>query len=103
MADPDAPPIGTPTDQAMLNAMLTTDAQSMAAVMGTQLRRWRYIEKIGVAGLIAPPNSMDPGRAQEMFDKFNYLGTLALIYYGQAAQPEEFDYDDVLALVRGPA
>jgi hypothetical protein len=101
MADPDAPPVGAQTDVAQLNAMLTSDAQAMAAVMGTQLRRWRWVSKIGAAGLEAPPYNMDPARAAEMFAGFNYLATLALVYYGQATQDEEFD--DRLAGIRGPS
>ena len=65
------------------------------------LREWSYIETLGVAGLQAAPYNMASGDAQAMFNAYNYLQTVAGIYYGTASQPTDFNFDQALALVRG--
>ena len=86
-----------------------TDVNAPLGILAVQLRdacrqilqEWSYVNRLGVAGLEAAPYSMDSVSAQALFDAYNYLQTVANIYYGTAAQPDPFDFDDALALIRG--
>jgi hypothetical protein len=64
------------------------------------LQEFSYISKLGVAGLQAAPYNLSQADAEATFDAFNYMQTLAKMYFGQVAQPQ-FNYDDALAIVRG--
>ena len=93
--------IGYQPDLPQLNAQLTQDAGSMQTIMLMVIRRWRYIAKIGADGLQGPPWNLPPAKATEMFEAFNHMATVAQVYFGEAAQPEPFPFDDALALYRG--
>lgn len=93
--------LGSQPDLPQLNAQLGQDAMSVQSVMVVVLRRWRFISKVGVAGLQGPPWNLPPGKAQEMFTAFNHMATVAQVYFGEAAQPDQFNFDDALALYRG--
>lgn len=84
-----------------VNAPLGTLAAQLRATADAIRREFSYVAKLGVAGLEAAPYSMAPADAQALFDAYNYLNTIASIYYGQATQATAFDFDDALALVRG--
>lgn len=83
MSTPD-PDLATTLD-AMLNADAVTARNAMAAVM----TRWQYVRSLGEDAVGA-----------DRFADFNRLATVAQVYYGEIAQPEPFDFDDSLALVR---
>ena len=95
-------PIGAQPDLPQLNAMLASDAAALQSVMLAIVRRWRYISKIGVEGLQGKPYNLPEAKAQEMFAGFNHMATVAGVYFGNATQPEEFNFDDALSLIRGP-
>ena len=94
-------PIGSPPDLLQLNAMLAGDAIGLASVMNGIFRRWRYISKVGAAGLQGPPWHLPKAKAEEMYEGFDRMATIARVYFGQATQPDEVDFDDALALIRG--
>lgn len=79
----------TQPDPAALDAMLTADAVSIRdACLGIR-KRWQYVQALG-AGVVG----------EDRFASFNHLATVEQLYFGQAAQPEAFDFDDALALAR---
>jgi len=83
MSTPDEP------DLAALDAMLNADAVTTRNALAGVLTRWQYVEALGQAAV-----------GDDRFRDFNYLATVAQVYFGQAAQGEPFDFDDALALVR---
>ena len=93
--------LGNQPDLPQLNSLLAQDATSMQSVMVAVIRRWRYISKVGAAGLQGDPWNLPPAKAEEMFAAFNHMATVAQVYFGEAAQPEGFNFDDALALYRG--
>jgi hypothetical protein len=93
--------IGTQPDLSALNSMLAADAVTLRDACAGIRARWQYVEAIGEEALTGPPWNMPADQAAEMFAAFNYLATVALVYFGRAAQAEEFDFDAQLATVRG--
>lgn len=93
--------VGKVPSLAELNAMLAGDAQAVENVMTGVLRRWGLVEDIGVDGLMAEPYNMPQADAETMFANFNYLATVAGVWYGTGAQPDPFDFSDATAKVRG--
>jgi hypothetical protein len=59
-----------------------------------------YVTRIDVNGLMEA--GFSPGDAAD----FKYLAdvhhTVAAVYFGVAAQPSEFNFDDALSAIRGP-
>lgn len=93
--------IGFQPDLNTVNSMLGDAAVTVRDAAARIERIWSYLEKVGVAGLQAPPYSLAEADAQALYDKASQMHTLAALYYGAAAQPDPYDFDDALALVRG--
>ena len=85
MSTPDPDPDLAATLDAMLNADAVTTRNALQGV----LARWQYVEALGSEVVGA-----------DRFRDFNYLATVAQVYYGQVGQPDPFPFDEALALVR---
>jgi len=92
---------GHQPDADELNRNVAADAVGLRDAMLAILKRWSLIGKLGEAGLAAPPYNMDPDTAHDLFEAANHMQTVTAVYYGEAAQPDPFDFDDSLAEVRG--
>jgi hypothetical protein len=92
---------GHQPDADELNRYLANDAQVLRDAMVGIGKRWSFVKDIGEAGLQGPPWNMDPADATAYFEAANHMQTVAQVYYGEVGQPDPFDFDDSLALVRG--
>lgn len=59
-----------------------------------------YIARLGTGGLEAA--GFTPDDAAEYLRLADVHGTVADIYFGTAAQPGPYDFDDALTALRGP-
>jgi hypothetical protein len=91
--------VGNPVDAGGLNARLGDAAVSVRAAMEQIQSLWSFVQPTGAAGLQAL--GFSAGDATAYFNAANYLQTVAGIYFGTAAQPDAFNFDSALALVRG--
>jgi hypothetical protein len=91
--------VGNPVDVGGLNARLGDAAVSLRAAMEQIQSLWSFVQPTGAAGLEAI--GFSPDDATAYFNASNYLQTVAGIYFGTGAQPDAFDFDSALALIRG--
>src|SRR5262245_5579736 len=58
------------------------------------LNKQHEYNKIGSAGLQAPPYSMSAADAQQVLDDINHLATVAQLWRGLVARPSPFNFED---------
>jgi hypothetical protein len=91
--------VGNPVDVGGLNARLGDAAVSLRAAMEEILTLWSFVQPTGEAGLEALGFSAQDATAY--FSAANYMQTVASLYFGTGTQPDTFNFDSALALVRG--
>jgi hypothetical protein len=97
-------PVGNQPDAGALNAMLANNASGLRSSCSAIAELWAYVAPLGAEGLTAPPPDgpgMTPAVAADFYDKASRMQAVASVYYGDATQPQPFNYDKELAPVRG--
>lgn len=90
----------TTVSVSQLNTEIGEIAAQWRAVADRSQAFFGSINKLGVAGLETV--GFAPADATDYFNTANGMDTLALIYFGQAAQTPAFNFDDDFAEARGP-
>lgn len=83
------PDLSQPPGPEELAGWLQQDAVMLRDTCARIINRWSFIRSLG-----------EEVTGEALFRQYNYLATPAQVYYGQAAQPEEFNFDDALGSSR---
>jgi hypothetical protein len=83
------PDMSQPPGPAELAGWLQGDALTLRDACQRILNRWPFIRTLG-------PDVV----GADVFRDFNYLATVAGVYYGTEAQPEPWNFDGALANAR---
>jgi hypothetical protein len=91
--------IGYQTTQEQVNAQVGNLALGLRNACRQIINFQEWVQKENTAGLEALGFSADD--AQAILTASNYLNTVAALFFGTAAQPSPFDFDDAVASTYG--